>query len=82
MTQHRRPLKRSKKLGLLHWLQVATLIDQRVAEVLESDAVKESLQARLEAERKVLRCARPYSTWGEVLPMLSSDPTTHSCQPR
>ena len=29
------------------------MIDQRVAEVLESDAVKESLQARLEAERKV-----------------------------
>jgi hypothetical protein len=39
----------------LHRLQVAALIDQRVAEVLESDAVKESLQARLEAERKVGR---------------------------
>lgn len=32
---------------------MASLIDQRVAEVLESDAVKESLQARLNAERKV-----------------------------
>jgi hypothetical protein len=44
-----------QNLRPLHWLQVATLIDQRVAEVLESDAVKESLQARLEAERKVCR---------------------------
>lgn len=34
-------------------VQVARLIDQRVAEVLESDAVKESLQTRLDAERKV-----------------------------
>ena len=33
--------------------QVARLVDQRVAEVLESDAVKQSLQARLDAERKV-----------------------------
>jgi len=33
--------------------QVARLVYQRVAEVLESDAVQESLQTRLDAERKV-----------------------------
>lgn len=39
--------------------QVARLVEERVAHVLDSDAVKQSLQARLVTERKVRRAIPP-----------------------
>lgn len=40
------------KRAILDW-QVERLVEERVAQVLDSDAVKQSLQERLVQERKV-----------------------------